>query len=130
MKYDPLGRSQCRERARESFEMIKNISRKNDKIWSKIIFHQRTVRETCPDIFYEILVINFRLVVLIFFGTFRAKLKCGSKIFLTKWMYNSPGTLAGPFRDLPEILNPSPFLIARFLLLIIFGIFRAKVKKL
>ena len=41
-----LGESQCRERSQESFEMMKNISRKNDEIWSKNIFHQRTVQQS------------------------------------------------------------------------------------
>ena len=43
VKYEPLVTSQCRERVKESFEMMKNISRKNDKSWSENIFHKRVV---------------------------------------------------------------------------------------
>ena len=39
VKYEPILSSQCRELPEESFEMMKNISRENDEIWSKNIFH-------------------------------------------------------------------------------------------
>ena len=43
VKYDPLAKSQCRERLRGSFEIMKKISRENDEVWSKHIFHEMTV---------------------------------------------------------------------------------------
>ena len=36
VKYERLGKSQCRERAERSFEMMKNISRKNNKAGRRV----------------------------------------------------------------------------------------------
>ena len=81
--------------------------------------------------FYEILVIIFRFVVLMFFGIFRAKMmKFGWETFLTGRMYNWPGTQVGPFQDLPDSFHALPFSISRPLLPIIVGIFPAKMMKL
>ena len=80
--------------------------------------------------FFKILVINFRLVVFFFCGIFRAEvMKFVWKIFLIEGMYNFPGSLAGPFRDLSQFICITAF---NFLMLafIIFAIFRAKMIKL
>ena len=42
VKSQPLGYSDCRELAEESFEMMKNISRENHEKGSGNIFHQVT----------------------------------------------------------------------------------------
>ena len=63
-----------------------------------------------PDSFYEILVIIFRLVVLMFFGIFCAKMmKFGWEMFLTWGIYNLPGTLAGLFQHLLESFHTECF---------------------
>ena len=55
-------------------------------------------------------------------------MKFGREIFFTGGLYNSPGTFAGPARDLPDGFYEILFIIFRILLLIIFDIFRAKMK--
>ena len=51
------------------------------------------------------------------------------KMFFTRELYNSPGTLVGPAWDLPDSFYGILVVIYRFLVLIIFDIFRAKMKK-
>ena len=49
-----------------------------------------------PDSFYEIFFIVFRILVLIIFTIFRAKmLKWGRTIFFIRGLYNGLGTFAG-----------------------------------
>ena len=56
-------------------------------------------------------------------------MKLGRKIFFTRGLYNSPGTLVGSFRDLPDSFYKILVIIFRLLVFIIFDIFRAKMKK-
>ena len=84
-----------------------------------------------PESFSEILFIIFRLLALIIFDIFRAKMmKCGRKIFFTTGLYHSPGTLAGTSRDLTDSFYEILLFIFRMLVLFILGIFRAKIIKL
>ena len=83
VKYDPLVTSQCQRRAKQSFEMVKHISRKNDEscliffftreLYNSLGIFVRPSRDF-PDSFHKILFIFFRFLVLIIFGIFCVKM--------------------------------------------------------
>ena len=122
---------------------MKNVSRKNDEIWSKVIFHQRSVQQSWdlrgilpgpPRHFLWHIVYVFLNVVLIFLAYFVRK--CWNKVGGKVDKYFSPedstivlgpswGLLGAFLTVLYEIL----FIIFRILVLIIFVIFRAKIIK-
>ena len=56
-------------------------------------------------------------------------MKFGRKIFFTRGLYKCPGTFVGPFWDLLNSFHVILIIIFRFLVLISFGIFRAKMMK-
>ena len=92
--------------------MMKNILHENDEIWSKNILHQRTLNgpgtivgtsRDLSDSFHKILLMKFRILLFKIFGTFRVKMmKVGRTFFVDGILYNKPGILAWPFRDLSD----------------------------
>ena len=83
------------------------------------------------DSFHEFFFVFFPFLVLIFFCIFPAKiLKCGWELFFIRGMSHCLGTVAGSFWDLPDSFQRLLFIIRRIILLIFFGLFRAKMIKL
>ena len=101
VKYELLGDSQCRERAANNFEMMKNICAKMLKFGTQIFFARELYNSpgTFVDLrnsFYEIWFIIFRHLVCIIFGIFRTKMiECCRKIFFTRVMNNCSGNHPG-----------------------------------
>ena len=100
--------SQCREPAEQSFDMMKNISRKNDKVWLKLFFIRGSynspgtfVRPSrdLPDSLYKILFIIIRFIVVLIFAYFVEKYWSVVGFFcLPDECKSAVGSLRGPFR--------------------------------